>query len=86
MPAPLPEPEPRAEVEPDPQTDLDRAREQAGGQTGDVTVTLLWNGFSDLDLTVVCPDGSRLVACGRIGLEQCKRGIVEMHELSRRGG
>lgn len=62
VPAPLPEPEPRAEVEPDPQTDLDRAREQAGGQTGDVTVTLLWNGFSDLDLTVVCPDGSRLVA------------------------
>lgn len=38
-------------------TDLDRAREQAGGTVGDVTVTLLWNGRSDLDLLVVCPTG-----------------------------
>lgn len=65
---PPPAPERRAEVapepapDPDPETDLDRAREQAGGQTGDVTVTLLWNGFSDLDLAVVCPDGQQLLA------------------------
>ncbi|WP_147405567.1 hypothetical protein [Paracoccus yeei] len=44
------------------ETDLDRARERAGGRVGDTTVTLLWNGQSDLDLEIECPDGSRLTA------------------------
>ena len=43
------------------ETDIDRAREEAEGQQGDVTVTLLWNGYSDLDLMVDCPSGGRLV-------------------------
>ena len=63
---PPPRPEPPAvqpvEPEPDPATDFDRAREQAGGRTGDVTVTLLWNGHTDLDLSVRCPDGQVLKA------------------------
>lgn len=43
------------------ETDIDRAREEADGQEGDVTVTLLWNGYSDLDLMIDCPSGGRLV-------------------------
>ena len=46
---------------PQEETDLDRAREQAGGQVGDVTITLLWNGHADLDLMIDCPDGNALV-------------------------
>jgi hypothetical protein len=42
-------------------TDIDRARESTGGQTGDITVTLIWNGKSDLDLFINCPRGGRLV-------------------------
>lgn len=62
-PIPPPPPEPEPEPQPEPmqeETDLDRAREQAGGNLGDVTITLLWNGHSDLDLILVCPDGSEL--------------------------
>ena len=72
-PAPVPTPVPETDhatvtppaVEPpanEDATDFDRAREQAGGQTGDVTVTLLWNGHTDLDLSIRCPDGQRLQA------------------------
>ncbi len=56
-PAPPPVPDPEQDA-----TDFDRAREQAGGRTGDVTVTLLWNGHTDLDLSVRCPDGQVLKA------------------------
>ncbi|MCF8479931.1 MAG: hypothetical protein K9H25_05830 [Rhodospirillum sp.] len=31
-----------------------------GGRDGDVTVTLSWDGPSDLDLHVVCPDGTEI--------------------------
>jgi hypothetical protein len=31
-----------------------------GGRDGDVTVTLSWEGASDLDLHVICPDGSEI--------------------------
>ncbi|MBL9060532.1 MAG: hypothetical protein JNK88_10985 [Mangrovicoccus sp.] len=61
-PTPPPVQETEAPPEPDPATDFDRAREQAGGRTGDVTVTLLWNGHTDLDLSVRCPDGQVLKA------------------------
>lgn len=60
-PPPRPVPPP-ADPEQDAATDFDRAREQAGGRTGDVTVTLLWNGHTDLDLSVRCPDGQVLKA------------------------
>lgn len=56
--AELPPPAPPAQQE----TDLDRAREQAGGQTGDITITLLWNGHADLDLMISCPGGDKLAA------------------------
>jgi hypothetical protein len=42
------------------ETDIDRAREEAGGALGDVTVTLLWNGLTDLDLVIGCPSGGSL--------------------------
>lgn len=42
------------------ETDIDRARKDAEGQEGDVTITLLWNGQSDLDLMIDCPSGERL--------------------------
>ena len=56
---------PKAEVPPRTPRDcqpseLDRRREQAGGQTGQVTVSLGWDGTADLDLAVVCPDGGTI--------------------------
>ncbi|GEO81718.1 hypothetical protein [Pararhodospirillum oryzae] len=38
-------------------SEFDRRRSEAGGATGDVTVTLIWNGDADLDLWVRCPNG-----------------------------
>ena len=32
--------------------------EEAGGTVGDITVTLIWDGYPDLDLIVRCPDGT----------------------------
>ena len=76
-PAPPPKPPPptQAEVPPAPPppdcaaSEIDRRRAEAGGQTGKVTVSLGWNGPSDLDLAVVCPDGvaidfNQRSACG----------------------
>ncbi|UWQ23091.1 hypothetical protein [Jannaschia sp. W003] len=59
-PPPAPVPTPTDQPDPGP-TEIDRAREDAGGAQGDVTVTLLWNGRSDLDLTVVCPSGQTMI-------------------------
>ncbi len=68
----LPEPPPpeppqqRAEVPPPPPppecaaSEIDRRREQAGGQTGEVTVSLGWDGLSDLDLAILCPNGNTI--------------------------
>jgi hypothetical protein len=38
--------------------DFDERVEEAGGTVGDITVTLIWDGYPDLDLIVRCPDGS----------------------------
>ncbi len=72
-PPPPPPPPPKAEAPPPPPdcqvSELDRRRQQAGGQTGKVTVSLGWEGLADLDLAVVCPDGATIwfnqrSACG----------------------
>jgi hypothetical protein len=57
-------PPPECEV-----SEIDRRREEAGGQTGEVTVSLGWEGLSDLDLAILCPNGSSIrfdnqSACG----------------------
>lgn len=48
-----------------------RRREDAGGQTGAVTITLIWEDIADLDLSVVCPAGGTIMfekrqACGGV--------------------
>lgn len=75
-PAPPPEPPPPTQAELPPQTppecqvsELDRRRQEAGGQTGQVTVSLGWEGDADLDLAVACPGGGTIwfnerSACG----------------------
>lgn len=72
-PCPRPEPVPESEPEPEPappapdpaaappdpaESEFDRRREEAGGAVGAITVTLIWDGDPDLDLWVLCPDGS----------------------------
>ena len=34
--------------------------EREGARVGDVTVSLAWDDFNDLDLHVICPDGSEV--------------------------
>ncbi len=62
LPEPPPEPEPQAELDPCAEVGIDCGE-------GDVTITLRWDTDDDLDLIVVCPDGSRIkynskVSCG----------------------
>jgi len=38
-----------------------RRREDAGGQTGAVTITLIWENVADLDLSVICPGGASIM-------------------------
>jgi hypothetical protein len=63
----IPEPEPEPEIIPEPEPEPDPAEEEAerrvedaGGQTTDQQITLFWDGDADLDLHLVCPDGSRV--------------------------
>ena len=62
--AEAPPPPPECEV-----SEIDLRRQEAGGQTGEVTVSLGWDGLSDLDLAILCPNGSAIAfnnqaACG----------------------
>lgn len=50
--APSPEPEPEP-----PQDDIQDRLDDAGAQTGDTQVTLVWDGRADLDLVIDCPEG-----------------------------
>ena len=67
-----PEPPPQVAEAPPPEcavSEIDRRRQEAGGQTGEVTVSLGWEGPSDLDLMVQCPNRSEIrfnnqSACG----------------------
>jgi hypothetical protein len=66
--------------------DFDERLEREGGEEGRVTVTLGWDGDADLDLSVVCPDGtvisfSRLEACGgRLDIDMNAAGRGEMSD------
>jgi hypothetical protein len=67
-PAPPPPPEPiqNAEAPPPPTppecevSEIDLRRQEAGGQTGEITVSLGWEGLSDLDLAILCPNGNAI--------------------------
>lgn len=68
VPVPAPEPEPAA---PPPARDaeVDRRLQDSGAQTGELAVTLVWDGTDDLDLAVTCPGGQTISyvntsACG----------------------
>ena len=57
-PAPQPPPPPEPEPAPPPARDVfDERREAAGGEAGDLTITLIWNTTDDIDLHVRCPNG-----------------------------
>lgn len=57
----------RAEAPPPPRSeDLDRARRQ-GAREGRVQVILAWDDRNDLDLAVICPDGTRIFFENRRG-------------------
>ena len=62
--APPPEPPPPQVAEtPPPEcevSEIDLRRQEAGGQTGEVTVSLGWDGLSDLDLAILCPNGNAI--------------------------
>jgi hypothetical protein len=73
-PPPAPAPAPAA-VRPSPPPappapdEIDRRREDAGGQEGELTITLVWDSTADLDLYVACPGGGEIsyerpTACG----------------------
>lgn len=56
-----PQPEP-----PRPNEDLERARRE-GAREGNVQVVLAWDDRNDLDLAVICPDGTRIFFENRRG-------------------
>ncbi len=54
---------------PTPPSDIDKRLEREKAQTGELQISLVWDGPSDLDLHVFCPDGteiyySRKASCG----------------------
>ncbi len=55
-------PDPEASPPEDEDSVFERRRAQAGGETGEVTVTLIWDGagYPDLDLKVICPAGDTI--------------------------
>ena len=42
------------------QSDIGQRLERAGGQTGEVTITLSWNNYNDLDLWCIDPRGEKI--------------------------
>ena len=62
-------PPPAAEPPPPPVDVIDDRRRQAGGQSGELTITLVWDSTADLDLYLICPGGQTInyrnrSACG----------------------
>lgn len=47
--------------------EIDRRRDAAGGQQGELTVTLVWDSLTDLDLHVTCPSGETINFHNRTG-------------------
>ena len=52
----------RAEAPPPtpPRDEIDERRQQAGGQQGELTITLVWDSTADLDMHVTCPGGQTI--------------------------
>ena len=61
---PSPAPQPPAPSPPRANPDADRAR-QEGARSGRIQVILGWDDVNDLDLSIVCPDGSARIFFGR---------------------
>lgn len=55
-PPPQPQPPPQPPVDPE----FDSRIRREGGQQSEQLVTLIWNNTNDLDLHVVCPNGTRV--------------------------
>lgn len=65
VPTAPPAPPQRAEAPPAPPPDpprdeIDERREAAGGQQGELTVTLVWDSRADLDMHITCPGGQTI--------------------------
>jgi hypothetical protein len=73
---PPPAPEPVPEPEPAQRTEIDDRLESAGGQVGDMNVSLAWEGPSDVDLHVTCPAGVRIYYANRTA--QACRGSLDV--------
>ena len=72
---PLPEDVPDPPEEPDDHSEFDRRLDDANGEVSEeLTVTLIWNDESDLDLEVHCPGG------GAVGIvaQGCNGGILDV--------
>ncbi|TVS00316.1 MAG: hypothetical protein EA406_00850 [Rhodospirillales bacterium] len=70
---PVPTPAPREPARaPD---EIDRRRDAAGGQQGELTVTLVWDSLTDLDLHVTCPSGETINFRNRTG---CNGGRLDI--------
>jgi subtilisin-like proprotein convertase family protein len=48
--------------------EIGERRDNAGGQTGELAVTLSWNNTDDLDLSIIEPDGSVINHSSRVSL------------------
>ena len=57
---PLEPPPMKSEPTPEERREFAQRMSAAGAVTGEITVTLLWNSHSDLDLVVTCPTGQAL--------------------------
>ncbi|MBE2294086.1 MAG: hypothetical protein IAF00_04015 [Phycisphaerales bacterium] len=57
---PLEPPPVKSEPTPEERREFAQRMSAAGAVTGEITVTLLWNSHSDLDLVVTCPAGQSL--------------------------
>lgn len=67
-PPPPPPPAPRRD-------EIDERRERAGGQQGELTVTLAWNSQADLDLHITCPNGETINFRNNTG---CNGGVLDV--------
>ena len=73
-PAP-PEPAPPEPPPDSPESEFDRRLDEQGGEVSEeLTVTLIWDDDSDLDLQVFCPDGG----VAGVAAEGCGGGILDV--------
>ena len=79
-PVPLPEEPPPEEPPPEePESEFDRRVEGEGGEVSEeLTVTLIWDDESDLDLQVHCPDGGVAGVLSSGIVSECGGGILDV--------